>query len=151
MKLPVTLVALTLMATGAAKAEIKTHSAFITLPDGARMHCWSVEGSYGSTTSCRPSAPRHPKSTAVAPRLEIEITPELEAAWDTAYRYIKKARTRKGWKTQVRGPLGDLMITEKSVALGNRQIARGTGEVEAAIWQLTRQCLGLVESDMKSR
>ena len=75
----------------------------------------------------------------------VDKLPNLEASIpsfcidSSPRRYIQRAKTRKGWKTQVRGPLGDLRITESSVSLGDQQVRRGGGEVEAAIWELVQR------------
>ena len=141
--------ALLTLLSGSTIAEIKTHTAWITFPDRTQMSCWSIEGPYGSTTHCRSfSAPS--RGTADAPRFEISIEPEIEAAWGVAYKYIKKAKTRRGWKNRVKGPLGDLVISSTAVSLGDKTLPRSGSEIEAAVWQLTRQALGITPEDVES-
>ena len=125
-----------LLASASAAAGVEIHSLRLTLPDGTRLSCFGVAGPYGSNTSCRPLSSR-PGSAASARPVQIDIPPERQAAWRTAYRYLKRARTRYGWKAQTKGPLGRLLIAPGSVRLGDLQIDLDPLTVEEAVWQLT--------------
>ena len=81
--------------------------------------------------------------TQTAARLLRLAVQEVEAAWDTAYESYKRAKTRKGWKSRVKGPQGDLRITPTSVSLDGKHIESSSFEVEEAIWHLTQLQLGL--------
>lgn len=141
-----TMMLLALTAGTTLAGEIKTRTAWITLPDGGRMHCFAIEGPNGSTTSCRPIHTRNRVATAHHVHADILIAPEAEAAWDIAYKYLKRARTRKGWKAKVKGPLGDLLITPSAVSLDGKAVPRSAWEVESAIWHLTQSRLGIKAS-----
>ena len=134
---------------GSADSQIRTRTTSIALPDGAQVRCFSVHGISISTTRCH-SQPARSRVAGFGSLVDVNIAPELEAAWKTAYRYIKRARTRKGWRSRVKGPLGELYIDGRSVTLGDTIVGRADYEVEAAIWELTCLQLGLTPADIEA-